>query len=63
MKKALLIATLALVGLVSLNSCETNSPANCDPNCNSVQCSSNTQAGARCKNMTTNCCGRCHLHK
>lgn len=36
---------------------------NCDPNCSSVQCSSQTQSGARCKNTTTNCCGRCYQHK
>lgn len=30
--------------------------------CSSVQCSGTTQKGARCKNMTTNCNGRCHYH-
>ncbi|MFZ1678383.1 MAG: hypothetical protein WBP41_16155 [Saprospiraceae bacterium] len=30
--------------------------------CSSVQCSGTTQKGARCKNMTTNCSGRCHYH-
>jgi hypothetical protein len=30
--------------------------------CPSVQCSGITQKGARCKNMTTNCNGRCHYH-
>ena len=40
----------------------TKSNDNCAPNCNSSQCTSNTQAGARCQNMTKNCCGRCYLH-
>ena len=30
--------------------------------CRTVQCSGTTKKGARCKNMTTNCTGRCHLH-
>ncbi len=30
--------------------------------CNSVQCSGRTKKGNRCKNITTNCNGRCHLH-
>lgn len=29
----------------------------------SVQCSGTTQAGKRCRNMTTNSGGRCHLHE
>lgn len=28
----------------------------------SIQCSGRTQKGARCKKMTTNANGRCHLH-
>lgn len=31
-------------------------------NCNSVQCSGKTQKGIRCRNKTTNCSGRCHIH-
>lgn len=31
-------------------------------NCSSSQCSATTSRGARCKNRTTNCNGRCHLH-
>lgn len=30
--------------------------------CSSVQCSGTTQKGARCRNRTTNCNGRCYLH-
>lgn len=30
--------------------------------CSSVRCSATTQKGTRCKNKTTNCNGRCHLH-
>lgn len=31
-------------------------------NCSSSQCTGTTQKKTRCKNMTTNCNGRCHLH-
>lgn len=31
-------------------------------NCQSSQCTGLTQKGNRCKNVTTNCSGRCHLH-
>jgi hypothetical protein len=31
-------------------------------NCESVQCSGVTKKGHRCKNITTNCNGRCHHH-
>ena len=30
--------------------------------CSSRQCSGTTKQGARCKNTTTNCSGRCYLH-
>lgn len=30
--------------------------------CESVQCSGRTKKGDRCRNVTTNCNGRCHLH-
>ena len=30
--------------------------------CLTVQCSGTTQKGARCRNMTKNCNGRCHYH-
>lgn len=30
--------------------------------CSAVQCSGTTQKGARCKNRTTNCSGRCYHH-
>lgn len=30
--------------------------------CNTVQCSGRTKKGSRCRNKTTNCSGRCHLH-
>lgn len=32
------------------------------PTSSSTQCVGRTQKGARCKNMTTNSSGRCHLH-
>jgi hypothetical protein len=28
----------------------------------SIQCTGRTQKGSRCKKMTTNANGRCHLH-
>ena len=31
-------------------------------NCRTVQCSGRTKKGSRCKNKTTKCSGRCHLH-
>ena len=31
-------------------------------NCSSSQCTGFTQAGPRCKRMTTNCSGRCYQH-
>jgi hypothetical protein len=31
-------------------------------NCSTTQCTGRTQKGLRCRNMTTNCSGRCHLH-
>lgn len=30
--------------------------------CSSSQCSGTTKRGARCRNTTTNCSGRCYLH-
>lgn len=33
-----------------------------DKACGATQCSGQTKKGARCKNRTTNCSGRCHLH-
>ncbi len=30
--------------------------------CVTVQCSGKTKKGARCRNMTKNCNGRCYLH-
>ena len=30
--------------------------------CGATQCSGKTKKGARCKNRTKNCSGRCHLH-
>jgi len=30
--------------------------------CPTVQCSGTTKKGDRCRNKTTNCSGRCHLH-
>lgn len=35
---------------------------NSSQTCASVQCSGITQKGARCKNRTTNCNGRCYTH-
>ena len=31
-------------------------------NCPTVQCSGRTKKGTRCKNKTSSCSGRCHLH-
>jgi hypothetical protein len=31
-------------------------------NCSSIQCSATTSKGSRCRNRTTNCSGRCHIH-
>ena len=40
----------------------SNSNNSTTKECSSVQCSGATQKGSRCKNKTTNCNGRCHLH-
>jgi hypothetical protein len=60
-----IIILFLLITALGLFACskDSSSSNNCDPNCSSVQCSSQTQSGARCKNMTTNCCGRCYQHK
>ena len=70
MKKGILTSFGIIVigiGIVSYTSSCSKDPqppsSNCDPGCKTVQCYSNTQQGIRCKNMTTNCCGRCYLHK
>jgi hypothetical protein len=55
----LIISTMLFI-LTCISCTKTND--NCAPNCNSSQCTSNTQAGVRCQNMTKNCCGRCYLH-
>lgn len=36
--------------------------SNSSGGCPAVQCSAYTQKGTRCKNRTTNCSGRCHVH-
>ncbi len=62
MKKILII--LFCGGIVFMSSCKKNDTStSCSSGCQSVQCSSNTQQGNRCQNMTTNCCGKCYLHK
>ena len=63
--KVLVFSSLLTLSTTTFVSCEDNSgtSSNCDPNCNSVQCSGTTQAGERCKNRTKNCCGYCYLHK
>jgi hypothetical protein len=58
----ILFIIVTALGLFACSKDSGNS-SNCDPNCSSVQCSSQTQSGARCKNTTTNCCGRCYQHK
>lgn len=30
--------------------------------CKTVQCYAKTKSGNRCKNITSNCSGRCHVH-
>jgi hypothetical protein len=62
--KVLVLSTIMTFSTMMI-SCEDNSgtSSNCDPNCQSVQCNGTTQAGARCQNRTTNCCGYCYLHK
>lgn len=37
-------------------------PSSTGDGCTTVQCSGTTQKGARCRNMTKNCSGRCHYH-
>ena len=65
--RLVLISTIFTLSTTTIISCEDNSgtgnSSNCDPNCNSVQCSGKTQSGDRCKNQTKNCCGYCYLHK
>lgn len=66
MKKRIKLMAFLFVSMTIFSSCEDSSTSNansCEPNCNSVQCAGNTQQGNRCKNMTTNCCGYCYLHK
>ena len=43
------------------NSPKTNSRTK-RKNCGTVQCSGRTKKGSRCRNKTTSCSGRCHLH-
>lgn len=65
-KNKFLVTIFSIVAICTFSGCEKNSNpgmTNCDPNCTTVQCSSNTQSGSQCKNMTKNCCGRCYLHK
>lgn len=40
----------------------TPAPKSSGSGCQAVQCSGITKAGARCKNRTTNCSGRCYHH-
>lgn len=40
----------------------SKTPTNSTSGCSTVQCSGYTNKGNRCKNRTTNCSGRCHLH-
>jgi hypothetical protein len=71
MKKVFIIAIAIFATSTMLTSCqkeEIEAPASstkssCEPNCQSVQCYGTTQSGARCKNMTKNCCGFCYQHK
>lgn len=60
-----IVILFMIVTALGLFACskDNSGSSNCDPNCSSVQCSSQTQSGTRCKNMTTNCCGRCYQHK
>lgn len=36
--------------------------SNYNTECSSSQCTGRTQSRSRCRNKTTNCSGRCHLH-
>ena len=70
MKKIIVFVYLCLIigceKSKSTSSTPTPTPTpctSCTCVCSSVQCSSLTQQNIRCKNMTTNCCGRCYLHK
>lgn len=47
---------------VPANTTNTTNSNNSNSTCVTVQCSGTTQSGTRCKNRTTNCNGRCHLH-
>lgn len=45
------------------NSSSSSSSYNSSSNgCSSRQCSGTTKKGARCRNTTSNCSGRCYLH-
>ena len=68
MKKIIVFVYLFLIIGCEKSSTPTPTPTptpctSCTCVCSSVQCSSLTQQNVRCKNMTTNCCGRCYLHK
>ena len=76
MKKIITLTVLFLsLSIFGLSSCKkenstpstTNSTTttnNTGNNCTSVQCYSTAKStGNRCKNITTNCNGRCYQHK
>lgn len=46
----------------SLSGSSSSSTSTKSSDCSSTQCTGHTQKGSRCRNMTTNCSGRCHLH-
>ena len=61
MKKLILFFCFILI--ISCDKSTSTPSTSCSDVCSSVQCSSLTQQNVRCKNTTTNCCGRCYLHK
>jgi hypothetical protein len=44
------------------NTSTGSSSSNSSSGCSSAQCTGTTQAGNRCKRMTTNCSRRCYQH-
>lgn len=48
---------------VGRNCCDDNVTTTKKNSATSIQCIGTTKKGTRCKNMTTNSNGRCHLHQ
>ena len=57
------ICSLFLFGCKAIFAIEgTSSYSSKISKCPTLQCYSKTKAGVRCKNKTSNCSGRCHIH-